>query len=276
MQLFSKYIFWVLIISMGCLSCQKVIQVDLKDADEKYIVDALVTDSIGLSYVKLSKTTSFYTSNLENTRIADALVIVTNETTNQAYTFVEETLGIYKHPTLVTAPGETYRLMIVIDKDTITANNTVPAQKVEIDSLYVRKSEFSFIGDMHEGVPAYKDPIGLGNNYLLWGFLNGKNTTAASFTNDEFRDGQVNKSAVSFRTVDFEKETNLNEFLNGDTLTVALHNVTKPVYTFFSTLFQNSSAIVGNPANPTSNVNGKAIGVFVASTVSYKSIIAQY
>lgn len=276
MQRIPNYISLIALISILLYSCQKVIQVDLKDADEKIIVDAIITDSLGLNYVTLSRTTSFYTSNLENTRISDAQVMVTNAKTNEIFVFTEQSKGVYTNPTILTSPGDVFNLLIVAGEDTITATAEVPSQKVLLDSIYVRKSEFSFIGDMHEGVPSYKDPVGIGNNYLLWAFLNGKNTTASSFSNDEFRDGQVNKSAVSFKDIDFETATNLNEFMPGDTLTVALHNVSKPVYTFYSTLFQNSSAIVGNPANPTSNVNGRAIGVFIASTVSYKTIIAQY
>ncbi len=271
-----KYFLLLLLLATSFVSCQKVIQVNLKEADEKYIVEALITDSFDYNYVKLSKTSSFYNSNFDNTGVEDAIIIVTDLSNNQAYTFYEFSKGTYKHPSIQVAPNKSYALLIVVGNDTITATSSVPSTKVLIDSIYVQKSEFSFFSEMYEAVPAYTDPVGIGNYYLLKSYLNRQNNTPFYFTSDEFIDGQVNKSALSFRVKNYDDVDDIYDFKKGDTLTVELYNTTKPVYTFFSTLRQNSSAVVGNPANPTSNVNGKAIGVFIAATVSHATIIANY
>lgn len=271
-----KYTCIVALALTSLSSCQKVIDLDLKDAEQKMVVDAIITDEVGNNAISIIKSKSFYESNTFDT-LQNAVVWVKNITTNQIYNFDLNGNNIYTNATIVAVPEQVYQLNIVVDKDTITGLCEVPKQKVLLDSIKVEKSEFSvFAGrDIWVGVPVYKDPAGRGNNYLLRSYLNGMKRVSSDFDNDEYIDGQINKSAISFRSLDPESDD--PEFEVGDTLTVELLNISRPVYNFYSTLAQNSSAIVSNPANPVSNISGKnAMGVFNVATISRKSVIAQY
>ena len=185
--------------------------------------------------------------------------------------------GYYTNPNLVATANTAYQLNIVRNDDTITSTNALPDRKVLIDSFKVVKSPFSFFEEIYEAVPFYTDPVGRGDYYVLQGYWNGIKSTSVDTDSDEFIDGTVNKSSIDVRKQGVDEEG--PEFNNGDTLTVELMCVRKPVYTLYSTLQLNSSAFAGNPANPTSNVKGNsnnAIGVFSVATIDRKTIIAQY
>lgn len=262
---------------LTAVSCQKVIDVDLKNETPKYIIDALVTDETGYNRITITKSKPFDEDNTFET-VTDASVWVKDITTGTDYPFLINTGNKYVNDLFATELGKDYALTIVIGSDTITSTCSVPQTKVEIDSIRIERSEFSnFIGrDIYVGIPVYKDPQGLGNNYMLKTYINGENYAVSSVDNDEFIDGKYNKSSITFRDVDFS-DTTAREFENGDTLAVELYCIIKPVYRFYFTLAQNGSGAISNPANPISNVYGKdALGVFNAATVSRVSLVAQY
>lgn len=281
MKQLLKYALLFLGITVTATSCQKVIDINLKKADQRYIIDALITDQLGYNYVTISKSKPFDENN-DFERIHDATVWVKDLQDNTIYPFTVAPLPNrfgYNNVALAARTGSSYELYIALrEGDTLTATCTVPDTKVMLDTITIERSEFSmFLGrDIYVGVPVYKDPPGRGNYYLLKSYLNGVNTVSASYDTDEFIDGQVNKSPIFFRSVDREDE-NAVEFKNGDTLGVELYCISKPVYEFYFTLGQNGSGAISNPANPRSNVYGKnVIGVFNAATISRKSIIAKY
>lgn len=260
---------------LGLASCQKVIDIDLKDAAQVYIVDALLTDELGTNYVKITQSKSFYQDN-NFPSIADALVIISTPTSTDTLLY-DQNLGYYTAPNFIATGNTIYDLEIIINDDTLRSSNELPERKVYIDSFKVVKSEFSFFEDIYTAVPYYTDPVGRGDYYLLQGYWNGIKSTSLETDNDEFIDGQLNQSSISVRKRALDDDD--PEFNNGDTLTVELMCVTKPAYTFYSTLQLNSSAFAGNPANPTSNVKsskGNVIGVFTIATIDRKTIIAEY
>jgi hypothetical protein len=280
-----KSILKLAVFIIGCssifTSCQKVIDIDLNKAEKYYIVDAVITDIIGQNAISIIRSKDF---DLDNTfdSIADARIWVRNITTNQNYEFsLTSGTKLYQNNNIVATPGQAYDLTIVVGDDTLKSYCEVPSQKVALDSLVIRVSEFSFFfgEDRFECVPIYQDPVGRGNYYYLKSYINGKSLVRGKLDNDDFIDGQVNKSAVSFTpmNIDSESEEDIQDFKNGDTLTVELYNISKPVYDFYATLSQNSSSVISNPINPKSNVLGKnTIGVFNVATISRKTIIAEF
>lgn len=267
----------IALVSVLFNSCQKVIDLDLKKAEKRLVIDAIVTDELGNNGISIISSKPFDENNTFDT-ITNAQIWVQNTTTNTVYPF---TLfgSIFRNVDILAIPNHEYALTVVVDQDTFSGICVVPNQKVLLDSIRVEKSEFSiFAGrDFYVGVPVYQDPIGRGNNYLLRSYLNGVKKVASTFDNDDFIDGQVNKSSISFNAFYDEEDEDAPEFEVGDTLTVELLNIDRLVYDFYSTLAQNSSAIISNPANPRSNINGKnVLGVFNVATISRKSVIAQY
>lgn len=270
-----KYLLASSALAFGLVSCQKEIAIDLKNAEQVYIIDALVTDELGNNYVKVTQSKSFYEDN-EFPSVSDALVTISHNNIIDTLYF-DANKGYYTNPNLVANMNTDYELNIIRNNDTITSTNALPERKVFIDSFKVVKSAFSFFEDIYEAVPFFTDPVGRGDYYVLQGYWNGIKSTSVDTDSDEFIDGTVNKSSIDVRKQSVDDEG--PEFVNGDTLTVELMCVRKPVYTFYNTLQLNSSAFAGNPANPTSNVKGSsnnAIGVFSVATIDRKTIIAQY
>jgi hypothetical protein len=268
------------LMALTFVSCQKVIDIDLKNADQQYIIDALITDELGYNYVDISLSKPFDEDNVF-ARINDATIWIKDVSNNTSYPLVlggnSRFNNHFSNSQFKANLGTTYELYVVVENDTFTATCTVPATKVPLDSLVITLSEFSmFLGrDMYNVVPVYTDPVGRGNYYLTKSFLNGVNYVSTRFDTDEFIDGQVNKSAVSFKELNFEDTT--AEFVNGDVLSVELFCISKPVYDFYFTLAQNGSSAISNPANPKSNIYGKnVLGVFNAATVSRQTIVAEY
>ncbi len=268
--------FFIAIVSLFT-SCQKVIDVDLNKVDKRYVVDAIITDELFDNAISIIQTKDFDQDNVFDT-ITNAEIWIRNATTNETYPFTRyNNSGVYKNANILAIPDHVYELLIVIDNDTIRSTCQVPTNKVELDSLVIERSEFGiFLGrEIYVCVPIYQDPVGRNENYLIKTYLNNVKYVPSRFSNDQFIDGQVNKSSVSFKP--FDPDSDDPEFFNGDTLTVELYNISRPVYDFYATLSLNSSSIISNPANPRSNVFGKnTIGVFNAATLSRKSIIARY
>jgi len=275
-KLILKYSSMLLALSLLFSSCQKVIDVKLKDAKAVYVVEALITDEAGFNSITISQSKPFDENNTFP-QISGADVIVTDITTNAVYNFAETSPGKYTHPTLATILDHEYQLDIDINGEKITGKSRMPNVKVPLDSVSIAKSDFSaFIGfDLYVAIPVYTDPIEKGNNYLVKGYLNGVNTTPYEYDNDEFRNGQTNKSSVTVRERDPDIEKD-QEFQPGDTIMMELYCTDRPVYTFYRTLSQNASSALGTPTNPVSNIYGDVMGVFNAATVSRKSTIANY
>src|SRR5215470_1146729 len=103
----SKSIIGVVVVVLSS-SCQKVIHVNLNDAEKKYVIEATVTDQPGSAEVLLSQTKNFEDDN-NFVGISGALVTITEEGGSTA-TFTEISPGHYEAANLVGSSGKTYDL----------------------------------------------------------------------------------------------------------------------------------------------------------------------
>lgn len=251
-------------------SCQKVINVDLNDSDSRYIISGEITDAPGPYYVTLSRSKNFDENN-DFPMVNGAFAIVKDVTNGTIDTLTEESPGRYRTNTTAGIAGHTYELSMVIGEETFTASTTMPLTAVTIDSLYVRRSDFGT--DDYFIVPVFTDPAGRGNNYLLRQYVNGRLIKGSVPRNDEATDGRTVEFPLYYDT---EEESGNPVINNGDTVTVALLCIDKPVYEFYRTLEQTTDQNSGTPANPISNIKGGAIGVFNAATIRTRSEIASF
>lgn len=258
------YIFAVF--SLVFTSCEKVIEIDLDDAEQKLVIEAEMSSLENQSYVKLSKSLGV-SSTEQFEHVSNAAISISDDQGN-TFNLIEETLnpGTYSVSGLKTEANRVYNLNVVADGQTYTAtsaSNTVPV----LDSLsFVPTSGNGF------GAPAgeaqnylifyhFNDPAGE-ENYYQFKITNLTDPTKESGTfyivSDNLFNGQ-DYAAPFF--ADFAEA--------GDEVMVELISMDESNYRYLFTLANtlDTSPFSAAPANPASNLSNEALGYFGAFAV---------
>jgi len=244
------------------VSCQKVIDLKVKDADKKYVIEGNVTDQPGPYTVTISNTTTF-NSSWQFQGVGGASVTLKDDAGNSELLHESET-GIYRTSTFTGVPGRTYDLHVTIGEKTFTSSSTMPL-RVSFDSLYVREI-VNFTKKVKAAVPIFTDPKGQGNSYRFNQYVNGRLDKVFYYLNDDFTDGQMNTFALLQPDPDSTLRSN-------DILEVDMQCIDKAMYKYWFSLDQSSSG-QGNsiPGNPVTNIQGGALGYFSAHTSQRRSL----
>jgi hypothetical protein len=256
------------IIAMACVlltGCEKVIDINLNDADKKYVVEAFLSNQNQGAELRLSRTTSFSSSNTFN-GVSGAQIALTNSLGN-SYTFTEISTGIYKTAAFAGTPGVTYNIKATIAGQTFTASSTMP-QPVALDSAYTELFAAGADNQINV-VPVYNDPAGIANQYRFRVWVNGVEEDNTYAYDDFLSDG---------RRVTRPLFNNDSDIKIGNQVTVQMQCVDRPVYTYWYSLSQQAGSGPGGgatPANPVSNFSGGCLGYFSAHTVSSRSFIVR-
>ncbi|MBI3134229.1 MAG: DUF4249 domain-containing protein [Bacteroidetes bacterium] len=244
-------------------SCEKVIELELNEAPPKIVVEAVLKDGPGNNSVLLSYTSAVYTDQTFD-KISGADVRVTDKDGNE-YLFPEDTYipGYYHNPTFEVLPENDYTLTVNVNGEIITSHCHSFA-KPGIDSLAYYPSPFSAIAeDTIYMIDYYSvDNVNEVNHYRLRIWINGEEQTDYYYIgNDDFINGQ------SYNAPFFGADA-----YSGDTVFVELITLDKANYTYLYTLSSNASNSTA-PANPTSNLEGNAIGYFGAFSTDTMSVV---
>ncbi len=245
-------------------SCTKVIDVELKDADKRYVVEAVVTDSSGTCRVLLSQTKNFTEDNSFNS-VSGAAVTISDLDGSSTVTLAETAPGEYTDAAFAGIPGHTYLLDITANGNTFTARSTMPL-KVNFDTLYMTTD--NLFGDVYYLANVeFRDPPPLGHCYQAKQYVNGKAINEIFVTNDDYTNDRVNKAKLFLFSDDEEEKVKI-----GDVVTVDVLCIDPVVYKYWFSLTQSTNGMSAAPANPVSNVEGGAIGYFSAHTLQSKSV----
>lgn len=237
------------------VSCEKVIDLDLDEADQQFVIEGFVTEGESTHIVTVTKSLP-----LDNPGaipgINNAVVILTDNLGNtQTLTSIGN--GQYEAVGYPGVEGRTYTLSVSVDGQVFQASSTIPGV-VPIDSLMI--DNFIFGPDTVPMItPARFDPAGVANYYQFYMFRNGERLSGINLQDDQFTDG--NYQLQPLFAFDFE---------TGDTARVEMYGIDKPVYKYFYALSQNNEDVT--PANPTSNFTG-CLGYFSARTKSVETVI---
>lgn len=260
-------LFPVLLFVLG--SCEKVINVDLNTADKKYVIEAIVTDKTGTSFVKLSRTKNFDDDNYPDA-VSGATVKVQEDGATM-YDFTETSApGVYESPGLKGKSGSRYDLTVTVNGQTFTAASTMP-QKVNLDTIYI--SDELIFTDTRKIVNAvFDDPPGLGNSYRFIQTVNGFQETQTLIRNDDYSDGRKIVNKLFYFSSDDENKRNIK---SGDQVMIDMLCIEPAVYKYWFSLDRSA---IGNgqqatPSNPVTNLKGGALGYFSAQTLQTKSLV---
>lgn len=257
--------FWILfaLLTLATTSCQKVIDVDLNDANPRMVIEAKynATDSIVL--VVVSYTTSYF-DNAPPQYVDNATVIITDG--NGIGTLVPSIgQGVYQLNNYIPQTGTTYTMTVSHDGVDYTASSTLmPTLVQEIPTYeYYDSGFFSETGGYLVSF-GFQDPTGLGNCYKA--ILTANDTTHNKLDeiligDDELTDGNfIERPAFEFFDV-------------GDTVSFEIQAIDQRAYDYYNELLtltggQSSAA----PANPTYYWSNEALGSFIAYSYSRNGV----
>jgi hypothetical protein len=260
---------FLLLIIFGLNSCEKVIDVDLNIAEKKYVIEGVVNNRYGGSYVAISRTINFDEDNFFEA-VSGAIVKI-QDSRSASYTLTETQVpGLYESVDLEGFPGRRYNLTVTINNQTFTAESTMPA-KVNLDTIYV-SDELIFTSRRKIVNAVFDDPAGLGNSYRFVQHVNGLLETQMMIRNDDYSDGRRIVNKLFYFSADDEVQRNIK---SGDNVLIEMFCIEPAVYKYWFSLDRSA---IGNsqqatPSNPVSNIKGGALGFFSAQTEQTKTMI---
>lgn len=259
----NSKLFYAILLTGFFVSCEKVIELELNEADQQIVVEAVLKDSPGNNYVLISYSSTVYTDQTFD-KISGADVRVMDKDNNE-YIFPEDPLvpGKYTNPTFTVLPDNDYTLMVVAAGEVITSSCHSYA-KPTIDSLIYYPSPFSATSTDTVYMIDYfsVDNPNEANHYRLRIWINSEEVRSYYYIgNDDFINGQTYNAPFFGADV-----------RSGDTVLVEINTLDKANYTYLYTLSSNSSNSTA-PANPTSNLQGNALGYFGAFSTDTMSMI---
>lgn len=236
-------------------SCQKVIDVDLNDADAKIVIEANFQASDSLVNVKVSYTSSYFDAYSQNT-VDNAVVIITDG--NGVNTVVPSIgNGNYSVSNYNPTAGMTYSISVSHDGTTYTSTSKLESALTMLAPRAVF-FEQGFFGEEGGYLVFFKfnDPVGKGNYYnVIYRANDTLYNQVQDFVlgDDDLTDGNLIERPI------FEY------FEVGDTVSFELQAINKRVYDYYIELQtiaggQSSAA----PANPYYFWSNKGLGYFSA------------
>lgn len=249
-------------------SCEKVISLDLNEAEKKYVIEAVITDQPGTAKVLITQTKNFDEDN-NFPGISGANVTIT-EAGGSTFTLNETTAGVYEAPGLVAITGKTYNLSVNINGNNFTASCTMPV-RVNLDTIFVT-NEFLFTEFRNIVNTEYQDPPGRGNAYRFIQYVNGLKEDQILIQNDDYTDGRPINTKLFY----FSDDDDDNMIIHtGDTVTVDMQCIDPVIYKYWFSLDRSSTGGSGQatPSNPVTNLQGGALGYFSAHTLQRKTMV---
>lgn len=252
--------------AVGFSSCEKVIDINLRSTDKKYVVEGNLGNQTGNCRVLLSRTKDFNESNSFE-GVAGAFVSIREEG-GGIVSLTEVQDGVYESASFSGVSGRTYHLSVQVDGQEFTATSTMPVL-VPLDTIYVTR-ETLFSDPKYIVNAEFQDPPGLGNSYRFIQYFNGVREDQLQFMNDDYTDGRYVNSKLFYFNDDEE-----DDLKQGDEVIVEMYTIDASMYKYWFSLFRSSTgdSNQATPSNPVSNMQGGALGYFSAHTKQSKAMI---
>ena len=267
-------IFVPLILIIALSSCEKVIDIDLNEAEPRLVVEGAITLNNGPYAVRLTTSGDFFTGE-GIAPVSDADVFISGSD-GQSETLVGVGNGIYITRDLQAVPYTAYSLKIRYKDEEYTASDTLFDQ-VNIEELSYSVSELGKGGpdgseyeNHYDILCKFKDDADKQNFYLLQISINGEEITGMRGKYYLLNDERLNGQMVSYPF--FGVGANAN-----DTIKVSLSAIGSATYDYFRTLNDalSQGGMGSTPYNPISNVSNNALGFFGTFTFDSESIIVK-
>lgn len=274
--------------------CVEDFDLKLPKAEPRLVVEGLISNHIGPSYILLTKSKigSFsnpgksYMGYMQNAELVkDALVVISDDSgqvdtlklikANDQSTKRDQWYnGGYKTSRLKGIPGHTYELKIKVWGKEFNASAFMPAVP-EIDSLrYAMKTDEKDGQQYYVPLLNFKEPQGIENYYLVqlkdeFSPYSGVNTAiwVYSIFTDTYMKPYVSNLDISLGAN--PRGVTYTTYLEGDSIYLWLSSLTKESYEYYKSLldqFENDGgAYKPTPTSPPGNISNGGLGLFRAS-----------
>lgn len=253
-----KYNIAALFIILLLVSCTKVIDLKLGNDTGKLVIEGNITNKHETQYIRLSRNVAF--TNTNTYPAVTGAVVTINDGSGNTFPFTEGPAGTYSNKSLIGKPGETYIMNVTVNGTGYTGSSQIP-QAVALDSISEKVDAFDKSNNRRQLSVHFKDPADVPNQYRFILTVNGIQVKRVFAFNDDFFDG---------RDVSLDLFENDTDIIPGDTVTVEMQCIDKPIYTYFFTLMQQGNGPGGgvSPSNPPTNITPATLGYFSAHTTS--------
>lgn len=252
----AKNYILLLFVPMLIFSCEKVIDVDLNEANPAVVIEGNLNYEQGHLEVKITKTASYF-GNDNMDKISNAKVIFKHHT-GELIEINETSPGVYEDNHILVRPGNLYGLAVEIDGKEYTAESFL-RESVPIDSVAYGYYQGNGFFDSGYRVKLYfSDPPDTDNYYRIKVYREG---TLQNGVGDliVFDDSAINGKMI-------EVTLRGQIFSEGDKAKVEMISLDKNAFEYFSGLRELINTNPGSPApaNPISNFSNGALGYFSA------------
>ena len=253
---------WPLLVALCLTACQRVIDVQVPDADAQLVIEGNITNVQGTQTVLLSRSVS-YSATSTSSPVSGATVYFTDPT-GLNYSLTEKSAGTYVINSFKGSTPNAYFLTVKTGGQTYNAASVMPYQ-VNLDSLSITGE---WIGnDVTKTVWVnFVDPGNQPNFYRFILYVNGVQAKRVFVINDSHSDGRYIKYGL------YQNDIKLN---TGDKVEVEMQCIDEQMYNYWYALSSQGGTNPQNsatPANPVSNITGNVLGYFSAHTQQRKSV----
>lgn len=245
-------------------SCRKEIDLDLRSADPILVIQSEICESEA-AIVKLSSTKGYFDKN-DFPSIGNAIVSISKE--NEPFEqliYVND--SVFLSETTIGEVGKTYTLKVEYGNETYTAISKL-LPPVPIDSVKLVPLPFPAMKDLVFTLFITDPPGKEIDYYRFYIYVNGNRILKSrNFVGSaDILDGNSVKSTF---IVPIENENEQQMLFPGDEIKFEMHTIDKGAYQFFSSLGATGKT------NPTTNIEGGALGYFCAYSASQKSVFVE-
>lgn len=229
-----------------CFSCEDIIDVDLKEAPEAYVVDAWIDNSDQMQTIRINKSQPYFESSIAPPVIGADVTV--RDSNGNNISFIETSPGVYQwNPDTaaiaIAIVGTSYDLRIEVDGEVFLANSTLN-RVPEIDSLkFTFKEEQSpFEPEGYYAEFVATDPLGPGDTYWIKTYKNGlllnnpfdlNVAFDAGFSEGGNIDGVVFIQPIQDAVTPFNDDLDaIVPYEIGDSLYVEIHSITNKAFDF--------------------------------------------
>lgn len=259
-RLDGKIVFGLILGIAVIVSCKKVIQVDLKNAPSRIVIEGEITNTAIFPRVRISRSVNFSALN-SYPPVSGARVRLTDSSNGLSALMQETDSGVYTSRVFGGVPRHVYQLEVTVDGKTYNATSRMPVP-VPLDSVTFASNTDLSNKQAINAIVNFQDPVGPGNYYEFTESVGGRVLPNVFVFEDRLSDGRYIKHPL------FNDSSYLQK---GDTLLLTMNCVDKNVYEYFLTM----ASVTGNnnfqtltPANPITNISNGALGYFSAHTMT--------
>ena len=278
MKKISRYIPILLLLSF--FACEKTVILDIEETESKVVIEGLITNSVDLNYIRLSRSRDFYASGPAE-GINNATVVVNDNAGGEVRYLhnpdnVPELDGVYLPETPYAGIiGNTYTMSVMVDGESYMAQETLlPVTQIDSLTVIVNEDEMEDPDEenhFYEVLFFAQEPQDRVDHYLFKFYGNDEIVRDSEediyFAEDEFIGEAIDDLPIAgFYELD-------------DLVRVEMFSISREAFVYYNDLFNllnnDGGMFSPPPANPRTNLSNGALGYFQVSAVEMDEIVIE-